>query len=92
MTTKKWSKNAHLNYTFQGSGTIWFCLPPSKSTGLQGWVPQWSNFLVSNLFEAFRRCRVRKESREKISNLAESKEKLCYESHDEGKGWEEMVN
>ena len=26
------------------------------------------------------------------SNLAESKEKLCYESHDEGKGWEEMVN
>ena len=66
-TRKKWPKNAHWNYIFHRSSTIWSRLPPVTSTSLQGWVPQWSNFLVSSLFQAFRRCRVRVESREKIA-------------------------
>ena len=65
ISLRRSSRSSH--YIFHGSSTIWFCLPPSKSTGLQGWVPQWSNFLVSSLFQAFRRCRVRVESREKIA-------------------------
>ena len=66
-TRKKWPKNAHWNYIFHSSSTIWFRLSPSTSTGLQEWVAQWSNFLVSSLLQAFRRCRVRVESRKKIA-------------------------
>ena len=56
-------QNAHLNYIFHDTCAIWFRLPPSKSIGFQGWVAQWSHFLVSSLFQAFTRCRVRVESR-----------------------------
>ena len=53
------------------------------------------------LFQAFRRCKVRGESREKIAIKRNRKKNHFYELHDEGKGgggggggggWEEKVN
>ena len=74
-------------YAFHDNCTIWFRLQPSKSIGLHGWVTHWSNFLVSSLFQAFRRCGVRVESRKKIAIKRNRKKNHFMNCTMRGRGW-----